>query len=57
MTNHLTQRGTRYYFRRKIHASLHEHYGKKETVIALGTSDYSDAKRLAVAHTVRPDAE
>ncbi|AOJ04062.1 MULTISPECIES: site-specific integrase [Burkholderia] len=57
MTNHLTRRGARYYFRRKIPASLHAHYGKKEIVHALGTSDYHEAKRLAAVHTVRTDAE
>ena len=57
MTNHLTRRGARYYFRRKIPASLHAHYGKREIVLALGTSDYQEAKRLAAVHTVRTDAE
>jgi hypothetical protein len=57
MTNHLKRRGARYYFRRKIPASLHAHYGKKEIVLALGTSDYQEAKRLAAVHTVRTDSE
>ncbi|GLZ22654.1 DUF6538 domain-containing protein [Burkholderia plantarii] len=57
MTNHLTRRGARYYFRRKIPKALHAHYGKQEIVRALGTSDYSEAKRLAAVQTVITDAE
>lgn len=54
---HLSKRGTRYYFRRKIPIDLQAHYGREEIVRSLGTSDRKEAVRLCRAVGVEVDAE
>lgn len=57
MTNHLLKRGSRYYIRRKIPQDLIAHYGRKEFVKALGTSDYAEACRRVREESVALDRE
>ncbi|MGA7779951.1 MAG: DUF6538 domain-containing protein [Paraburkholderia sp.] len=58
MTNHLSKRGSRYYFRRKIPLDLQAHFqGSKEIVKALGTSDPAEARKLVREESVRYDRE
>jgi integrase len=56
--NHLTRRGARYYYRRRIPLDLLGHYApSKELTKALGTSDPQEAARLARALAVKHDEE
>jgi len=57
MCEHLERRGTRYAIRRKIPADLVAYYGRTIYTKALGTSDYSEAKRLCRLLAVALDAE
>jgi integrase len=56
MTNYLSKRGNRYYFRRKIPLELRAHFGRKEIVKALGTSDPHLAAVRCREHAVVYDA-
>jgi len=55
MTNHLTKRGSVYYFRRKVPADLVERLGRSQIMFSLNTRDPSEARRLAAEHTVATD--
>lgn len=57
MTNHLIKRGSRYSIRRKIPLDLQDHYGRKEIVRALGTSDPTDARARCRAESVKLDEQ
>jgi integrase len=57
MISNLVKRGNRYSIRRKIPSDLQAHYGKTETVKALGTSDPTEAANLCRAESVRQDQE
>lgn len=52
---HLTKRGSRYFFRRRVPDELRPLLGRNEIKKALGTSDFSEAKRRAAIETVRTD--
>ena len=51
----LTRRGARYAIRRVIPVDLQEHFGRREIVKSLGTSDLKEAKRLAAVAWVEMD--
>ncbi|MBV8273235.1 MAG: hypothetical protein JO067_13265 [Cupriavidus sp.] len=56
-SNHLIQRESTYYFRRKIPGDLLGHYpGKREIVRSLRTKDHDEAARIArrVSTHLRP---
>lgn len=58
MCEHLERRGTRYAIRRKIPVDLVSHYGGKSMFTkALGTSDFSEAKKLCRLLAVELDRE
>lgn len=57
MCTHLFKRGSRYYIRRRIPTDLIEHYGRKEIVRALGTSDRREAVRLCRLEGVHIDQQ
>ena len=54
---HLFKRGSRYYIRRRIPTDLIEHYGRKEIVRALGTSERREAVRLCRLEGVNIDQQ
>ncbi|KWR90375.1 site-specific integrase [Cupriavidus sp. IDO] len=57
-SNHLTKRGSIYYFRRKIPLDLLQHYpGKREITRSLGTKDSDEAARIARRVSVDLDEE
>jgi integrase len=47
VSEHLTRRGGRYYYRRRVPSDLVEKYGRKEHTQALGTADRREAEKLA----------
>lgn len=57
MTNHLLRRGSRYYIRRKVPIDLQAHYGRREIVKALGTSDPTEARQRVREESVQLDRE
>lgn len=57
MCTHLTKRDNRYYIRRKIPVDLQAHYGRKEIVKSLGTSDRAKAIALCRKEDVALDNE
>lgn len=57
MCTHLAKRGSRYYFRRRIPLALIAHFQRTEIVKALGTSNRSEAERLARLEGCRWDNE
>ncbi|MBL5825312.1 site-specific integrase [Serratia fonticola] len=57
MCTHLAKRGSRYYFRRRIPLALIPHFQRTEIVKALGTSNRSEAERLARLEGCRWDNE
>ncbi|MDM5179738.1 hypothetical protein PO883_21330, partial [Massilia sp. DJPM01] len=57
MLTHLTKRANRYYIRRKIPVDLQAHYGRKEIVKSLGTSDPAKAAVLCRKEGVALDNE
>ncbi|WP_024913546.1 DUF6538 domain-containing protein [Chania multitudinisentens] len=57
MCTHLTKRGSHYYFRRRIPLALIPHFQRAEIVKALGTSNRSEAERLAWLEGCRWDNE
>lgn len=57
MCTHLAKRGSRYYFRRRIPLSLVPYFQRSEILKALGTSNRSEAERLARLEGCRWDNE
>lgn len=57
MCTHLHERGGRYSIRRRIPTDLIEHYGRREIVRALGTSDRKEAVRRCRIEGVKLDEE
>ena len=57
MCEHLERRGSRYSIRRKIPKDLVAHYGKTIYTKALGTSDFTKARKLCRALSVELDQE
>jgi integrase len=56
MSEHITKRGGRYYYRRRVPSDLIEKYGRKEHTQALGTSDKREAEVRARRAAVQLDA-
>ncbi|WP_155754009.1 site-specific integrase [Burkholderia vietnamiensis] len=56
MSEHITKRGGRYYYRRRVPSDLVEKYGRKEHTQALGTSDKREAEIRARRAAVNLDA-
>ena len=54
---HLSLRGKNFYIRRRIPTELIEHYGRKEIVRSLGTSNRKEAERLCRIEGVKLDHE
>lgn len=58
MQTHLSRRGNgRYYHRRRIPQDLLDHFGRKELVKSLGTSDRKEAERRTRALSTQQDIE
>jgi integrase len=55
VSEHLTRRGGRYYYRRRVPSDLVEKYGRKEHTQALGTADKKEATEAARRAAVRLD--